>query len=157
VGVERLELSRCALGDSIAVAGVCLTVVSLGASAIRRRCVAREPIADHHRLDWEQGRHVNLELPLRVGDALGGHWLAGHVDGIAEILARTEDARSLALAYPRAAAPLQRYVARKGSVAIDGVSLTVNASRAGVRSQSGAAHARCHDARRAHAGRSGQS
>jgi riboflavin synthase len=72
------------------------------------------------------GARVNLEASLRAGDSLGGHWVSGHVDGVAEVLSATEDARSLQveLAAPQ---PLVRYIARKGSVTLDGVSLTVNA------------------------------
>jgi riboflavin synthase len=74
----------------------------------------------------QAGARVNLEPALRAGDSLGGHWVSGHVDGIAEVLSTVEDARSLRveLAAPR---ELARYIARKGSVTLDGVSLTVNA------------------------------
>jgi riboflavin synthase len=73
----------------------------------------------------QPGSRVNLEPSLRAGDSLGGHWVSGHVDGVTEVLATMRDARSLA-ATLAAPAPLARYIARKGSVTLDGVSLTVN-------------------------------
>jgi riboflavin synthase len=126
VGVDQLDLARTAVGDSIAVAGVCLTVVALQP---RGFCadVSRETLALTTIGDWRAGRRVNLEPALRAGDALGGHLMSGHVDGVAEICARTDEARSerFRIRVPQA---LARYVARKGSVALDGVSLTVNAA-----------------------------
>jgi riboflavin synthase len=74
---------------------------------------------------WRAGQRVNLEKALRAGDPLGGHYVTGHVDGIAAVVAATSDARSLRVEF-EVPAPLARYVARKGSVCIDGVSLTVN-------------------------------
>ena len=71
------------------------------------------------------GARVNLEPALRAGDSLGGHWVSGHVDGLAEVLATADDARSLRVEFA-APRPLARYIARKGSVTLDGVSLTVN-------------------------------
>jgi riboflavin synthase len=75
--------------------------------------------------DKRAGSRVNLEPSLRAGDALGGHWVSGHVDGVAEVVATERDARSLQ-ARIEAPGPLARYIARKGSVTLDGVSLTVN-------------------------------
>ena len=125
VGVDRLDLSRTAIGDSIAVAGVCLTAVGLEARAFSAD-VSRETLTITTIGDWRVGRRVNLEPALRAGDALGGHLVSGHVDGVAEVLTRLGDARSqrFRMRVPEA---LARYVARKGSVALDGVSLTVNA------------------------------
>jgi riboflavin synthase len=125
VGVGRLDLSRTAIGDSIAVAGVCLTAVAVEARAFSAD-VSRETLTITTIGDWRVGRRVNLEPALRAGDALGGHLVAGHVDGVAEVQTRLGDARSqrFRLHVPEA---LARYVARKGSVALDGVSLTVNA------------------------------
>ena len=125
VGVDRLDLSRTAIGDSIAVAGVCLTAVALEARAFSAD-VSRETLTITTIGDWRVGRRVNLEPALRAGDALGGHLVSGHVDGVAEVQTRLGDARSqrFRLHVPEA---LARYVARKGSVALDGVSLTVNA------------------------------
>lgn len=120
----RLDLSGWHPGDSVAVAGVCLTVVELHERSFSAD-VSRETLAHTTIGQWRSGTHVNLEPALRAGDALGGHLMAGHVDGIAEVLARVADARSRRLQV-RVPAPLARYVARKGSVALDGVSLTVN-------------------------------
>jgi riboflavin synthase len=126
VGVDRLDLTRSAVGDSIAVAGVCLTVVALQP---RGFCadVSRETLALTTIGDWRAGRRVNLEPALRAGDALGGHLVSGHVDGVAELRERSDEVRSqrFRIRVPQA---LARYVARKGSVALDGVSLTVNAA-----------------------------
>jgi riboflavin synthase len=125
VGVERLELARTAIGDSIAVAGVCLTVVALEPGAFSAD-VSRETLALTTIGDWRVGRRVNLEPALRAGDALGGHLMSGHVDGVAEVRARQDEARSQRFRI-RLPQPLARYIARKGSVGLDGVSLTVNA------------------------------
>ena len=126
VGVDRLDLSRTAIGDSIAVAGVCLTVVALQPRAFSAD-VSRETLSLTTIGDWRVGRRVNLEPALRAGDALGGHLVSGHVDGVAEICERADEARSQRFRI-RVPAALARYVARKGSVALDGVSLTVNAA-----------------------------
>jgi riboflavin synthase len=125
VAVDRLDLARVAPGDSIAVAGVCLTALAVDARAFSAD-VSRETLALTTIGDWRVGRRVNLEPALRAGDALGGHLVSGHVDGIAEVSARADDARSQRFRI-RVPLPLARYIARKGSVALDGVSLTVNA------------------------------
>jgi riboflavin synthase len=124
VGIDRLDLSRTAIGDSIAVAGVCLTAVSLEARAFSAD-VSQETLAITTIGAWRVGRRVNLEPALRAGDALGGHLVSGHVDGIAELRARLEQGRSQRFRI-QVPALLARYVARKGSVALDGVSVTVN-------------------------------
>jgi len=126
VGVDRLDLSRTAIGDSIAVAGVCLTAVALQPRAFSAD-VSRETLSLTTIGDWRVGRRVNLEPALRAGDALGGHLVSGHVDGVAEICERSDEARSQRFRI-RVPPALARYVARKGSVALDGVSLTVNAA-----------------------------
>jgi len=124
VAVDQLDLSQTRVGDSIAVAGVCLTAVELQPRAFRAD-VARATLAVTTIGSWGPGRRVNLELALRAGEAFGGHLVAGHVDGLGEVIARHGDARSqnLQLRLPEA---LARYVARKGSITLDGVSLTVN-------------------------------
>jgi riboflavin synthase len=124
VGVDRLDLSRTAIGDSIAVAGVCLTAVSLEARAFSAD-VSHETLTITTIGAWRVGRRVNLEPALRAGDALGGHLVSGHVDGVVEVRARFEQARSQRFRI-QVPAWLSRYLARKGSVALDGVSLTVN-------------------------------
>jgi riboflavin synthase len=124
VAVDRFDLSRTALGDSICVQGVCLTVIDLAAGRFVAD-VSRETLALTTLGELEDSAAVNLEPALRAGDALGGHLLSGHVDGIATVDGAEIEARSwrLAIAVPAA---LARYIARKGSVALDGVSLTVN-------------------------------
>ena len=102
---------------------------------------------------WRPGQRVNLEKALRAGDPLGGHYVTGHVDGIATVVGTAADARSLRMEF-EVPAPLARYIARKGSVCIDGVSLTVNeVERRPFRRQPDSAYARGDDARvRAQAG-----
>jgi riboflavin synthase len=116
--------SPVALGASIACSGVCLTVVHLAADAFSVDCSA-ETVARTTAGTWKPGTRINLERPLRVGDELGGHLVAGHVDGVGEVIAATPENASVRWRFrvPRAIAP---FIAPKGSVAIDGVSLTVN-------------------------------
>ncbi len=116
------------LGASIACSGVCLTVVERGRTG-NRSSFAVEAAAETLRAttaaSWQRGTRLNLERSLRLGDELGGHLVSGHVDGIAELVARDEfvDTAGLTLRVPRS---LARFIAPKGSVALDGVSLTVN-------------------------------
>jgi riboflavin synthase len=120
----RVDASRLAVGESIAVSGVCLTVV-----AFDGRCfaadVSRETLGLTTLADLTEGAEVNLEAALRAGDPLGGHLMSGHVDGLARVAALHPDARSLRVDV-EVPAELARYIAPKGSVALDGVSLTVN-------------------------------
>jgi riboflavin synthase len=120
-----LSLAQARLGDSIAVNGICLTVTALDGACFTAD-VSRETLALTTLGEWQLGQRVNLEAALRLGDALGGHLVAGHVDGVAEVLEVHGDARSTRcrLRAPTALAPL---LARKGSVTLDGVSLTINA------------------------------
>ena len=117
-------LEGTALGDSIAVNGCCLTVTQLADGAFTAD-VSRETLSLTTLADWAAGSRVNLEKALRAGDALGGHYVTGHVDGIASVAAVTDDARSRRVEFV-VPAKLARYIARKGSVTVDGVSLTVN-------------------------------
>jgi riboflavin synthase len=116
-------------GASMACSGVCMTIVGAGeddghtwfavdaaAETLNTTTVGR----------WRHGTRVNLERPLKLGDELGGHLVAGHVDGLATVIAR-EDMTDMARLLLRAPEPLTRFIVRKGSVALDGVSLTVNA------------------------------
>jgi riboflavin synthase len=116
-------------GASIACAGVCLTVVGAGEEN-GRSWFAVDAADETLRLTtvgrWRHGTKINLERPLKVGDELGGHLVAGHVDGLARVVAR-EDLTDMARFVLRAPAELACFVATKGSVALDGVSLTVNA------------------------------
>lgn len=120
----RLDMSRLALGDSICVQGCCLTATEVTGRTFAAD-VSRETLALTTLGALGVGAPVNLEPALRAGDALGGHLVSGHVDGVAQVLAVSGDARSrrLTIGVPRA---LARYLAPKGSVAVDGVSLTVN-------------------------------
>ena len=116
-------------GASIACSGVCLTVVGAGEEDGRTWFAvdaADETLRVTTAGRWRHGSKVNLERPLKLGDELGGHLVAGHVDGIASVTAR-EDLTDMARMSLRAPPALARYIAPKGSVALDGVSLTVNA------------------------------
>ena len=117
-------LDGTALGDSIAVNGCCLTVTQLADDAFTAD-VSRETLSLTTLGEWAAGARVNLEKALRAGDALGGHYVTGHVDGVATVAAMTDDARSRRVEFAVPVA-LARYIARKGSVTVDGVSLTVN-------------------------------
>lgn len=119
-----LGLEGVAIGDSIAVEGVCLTVTRLDATGFSAD-VSAETLALTTLGDKAVGAAVNLEKALTLGQALGGHLVSGHVDGLGQLLSRTEDARSVRMEF-EAPAGLARYIARKGSVCINGVSLTVN-------------------------------
>jgi len=125
VGFRAIERARLELGASICVDGVCLTVAELGTDSFAAD-VSGETLRVTTLGGKRAGSRVNLEPSLRAGDALGGHWVSGHVDGVADVLATERDARSLQV-HIEAPRPLARYIARKGSVTLDGVSLTVNA------------------------------
>lgn len=137
-GLRRLTI-RCsydpkkiAIGASIACSGICMTVVAKGhtkSRTRRRRYFAVDAAAETLQVTtagtWRAGTPLNLERSLRLGDELGGHLVSGHVDGVAELAAREDlpDMARLSFRVPRA---LARFIAPKGSVALDGVSLTVN-------------------------------
>lgn len=126
IAVDRLDLARIAEGDSICVQGCCVTAVAIDARARTFEAdLSRETLALTTLAALEPGSPVNLEPALRAGDPLGGHLVSGHVDGLARVVARTGDARSLRVVI-EAPPELARYIARKGSVSLDGVSLTVN-------------------------------
>ncbi len=124
VEVGHLALGRVAIGDSICVQGCCVTVIARDERSFQAD-LSRETLALTTLGSLGPGSRVNLEPALRAGDPLGGHLVSGHVDGLARVVARSGDARSMRLQFDAPAA-LARYIARKGSVAIDGVSLTVN-------------------------------
>ena len=133
-GLRRLRIAcgydpdTIDIGASIACSGICLTVVERGRTG-NRPAFAVDAAAETLRLTtagtWRRGTSLNLERSLRLGDELGGHLVSGHVDGIAELVARDDfvDMAGLTLRVP---AELSRFIAPKGSVALDGVSLTVN-------------------------------
>jgi len=124
IAVTRLDLARLTAGDSICVQGVCLTAAALAQRSFDAD-VSRETLSLTTLGDLQPGAAVNLEPALRAGGALGGHLVSGHIDGIGEVLSVTEDACSLR-ATVAAPAMLSKYIARKGSITVDGVSLTVN-------------------------------
>ena len=116
------------LGASIACDGVCLTVVDRGADAGGAWFdvdVSAETVSKTNLGTWEVGRRVNLERALRVGDELGGHIVSGHVDGLAEVVSVADEGASTRVVL-RAPEALARFIAPKGSVALNGTSLTVN-------------------------------
>lgn len=136
---SRYPAQGIAIGASIACDGVCLTVVDRGPDNdagspgeggawfdvdISAETLARTNIRDG-RTAWAEGRRVNLERALRLGDELGGHIVSGHVDGLAEIVERRPEGESVRFRF-RAPPDLARFVAEKGSVALNGTSLTVN-------------------------------
>jgi len=124
IGFNQLRSADFHIGDSICVQGCCLTATELPEGAFAAD-VSRETLSLTTLGDLAVGSPVNLEPSLKAGDALGGHLVSGHIDGVAEVVAISGDARStrLKILVP---ADLARYIARKGSVAVDGVSLTVN-------------------------------
>jgi riboflavin synthase len=125
VGFRTLDAAHLGLGASICVDGVCLTVAALDGTSFAAD-ISGETLRVTTLGSRRVGARVNLEPSLRAGDSLGGHWVSGHVDGVAEVLQTARDARSLSVTLGAPAA-LARYIARKGSVTLDGVSLTVNA------------------------------
>lgn len=119
-----LERSALAEGASVACSGVCLTVIKSGRGWFAAQ-ISQETLDKTTLSLWREGTKINLEPSLRMGDALGGHFVFGHADGLAvlEEITPEKDSHRLMLSVPD---PLKRYIASKGSVALDGVSLTVN-------------------------------
>ena len=137
-GLRRIEIAcnydpqTIDIGASIACSGVCLTVVERSMKGNRRSFAvdaAAETLHVTTAAHWRSGTKLNLERALRLGDELGGHMVSGHVDGIAELTARDDFLDSAGLTF-RVPAELSRFIAPKGSVALDGISLTVNAVEA---------------------------
>jgi riboflavin synthase len=124
IATKHIDLANAAIGDSISVQGVCLTVTSLTADSFSAD-VSHETLSLTTLGELEVGSAVNLEPALRAGDRLGGHLVSGHVDGIAHVASTGRDGDSLRVRVT-VPADLARYIARKGSVTLDGVSLTVN-------------------------------
>jgi len=124
VATNNLDLSDAQLGDSIAVNGVCLTAIELTAGQFVAD-VSNETLSATTMGAIKAGSPVNLECALQAQTRLGGHMVSGHVDGVGKVLERKADARSVrfTFAMPK---ELSRYVAQKGSICIDGISLTVN-------------------------------
>jgi riboflavin synthase len=124
ISTQKLDLTDTVVGDSISVQGVCLTVVSLTPDSFAAD-VSHETLSLTTLGELNAGSPVNLEPALRAGDRLGGHLVSGHVDGVAHVSATSHDGDSLRVKVT-VPAELARYIARKGSVTVDGVSLTVN-------------------------------
>jgi riboflavin synthase len=120
----KLELGDVKLGDSIAVNGICLTAVALPGDGFVAD-VSGETLQRSAFVDLKSGSRVNLEKALTPATRLGGHLVSGHVDGVGELLSLQQDGRSVRMRI-QAPAELARYIAEKGSITIDGVSLTVN-------------------------------
>jgi riboflavin synthase len=118
------ETAAIPVGASIACCGCCLTAVELGTDWFSVDASA-ETLSKTTLGQWVVGTRVNLERPLKVGDELGGHIVSGHVDGVGRVLSATPDHGSIRWRF-EVPCPLARFIATKGSVAIDGVSLTVN-------------------------------
>lgn len=125
-----LDLADVALGDSIAANGVCLTVVELTARGFAAD-LSRETLSLTTLRELRSGSRLNLEKALTLNTRLGGHLLSGHVDGVGRVVERRDDARSIRFAV-EAPAELAKYIAHKGSISVDGVSLTVNGVRGSV-------------------------
>lgn len=125
VETGKLDLGDVKLGDSIAVNGVCLTAVELPGDGFWAD-VSRETLDCTAFSDLKSGSRVNLEKALTPTTRLGGHLVSGHVDGVGEIISRSDNARAIQFRV-RAPKELAKYVAHKGSITVDGTSLTVNA------------------------------
>ncbi len=123
----RYDVGGIDMGASIACDGVCLTVVGLGQGNTGwfQAEVSAETISKTNLGEWQVGKRINLERPLRVGDELGGHIVSGHVDGVAQVVGMRDEGDSTRVTF-RAPQTLARFIAPKGSVALNGTSLTVN-------------------------------
>ncbi len=124
IATGKLDMSDVALGDSIAVNGVCLTAIEFDGSSFSAD-VSRETLSLTSLGNLNRGSKVNLEKALTLQTRLGGHLVSGHVDGLGEVISRHDDARSVRFSI-RAPDNLAKYIAAKGSVTVDGTSLTVN-------------------------------
>ncbi len=120
----RYDTAGIDIGASIASDGVCLTVIALGDDWYDVQ-ISAETVSKTNLDSWKLGKRVNLERALKVGDELGGHIVSGHVDGVAEVVAVVDEGDSTRVTL-RAPADLARFIAPKGSVALNGTSLTVN-------------------------------
>jgi riboflavin synthase len=120
----RYDLATVDIGASIAHAGCCLTVVDKGDAWFAVE-VSGESLSMTTLDEWREGRRVNLERPARVGDELGGHIVSGHVDGVGDVVSVNAEGGSHRVTI-RAPRPLHRFIAPKGSITVEGVSLTVN-------------------------------
>jgi riboflavin synthase len=124
VKTAKLPLTGMALGASVACNGVCLTVIEKGDRQFKVQ-VSAETLSRTTALHWKTGGRINLEPALKVGDELGGHIVSGHVDGIARVRSRKADGESVRYVF-EVPPEFAKFVASKGSIALDGISLTVN-------------------------------
>lgn len=124
VATHALDLSDIKLGDSVANNGVCLTVIAMTQDSLSFD-VSRESLDRTSLATATVGSEINLEKALAVGDRLGGHFVSGHVDGLGKVIDRQASARSVQFRF-EVPSGLERYIAEKGSICIDGTSLTVN-------------------------------
>ena len=127
MNAAALDFKRIAIGDSVSVQGACLTVTRMEDTHFYAD-VSRETMAKTTLGGLNPGSRVNLEPSLRAGDALGGHWVSGHVDAVGKLRKLVQDGRSWRLEFELPAS-LMRFVASKGSICVNGVSLTVNKVR----------------------------
>ncbi len=118
------DLEKVEIGASIACSGICLTVVSKGDKAFKVTA-SQETLDCTNMADWQADSGINLERSLKVGDEIGGHIVSGHVDGVGTIAGKTPEGESIRYQFD-APDELSRFIASKGSIAINGVSLTVN-------------------------------
>ena len=120
----RLPLGDLALGASVACNGICVTVIEKGRDFFKAQFSA-ETLDKTTAKTWQTGVRLNLERALRAGDELGGHYVSGHVDGVARLVGKQADGESLRMQF-EVPKEFARYIAPKGSITLDGVSLTVN-------------------------------
>jgi riboflavin synthase len=127
VVATHLDVGEIDMGASIACSGACMTVTDKGSSKDRwfAFTASAETLSKTTMGAWKKGDRVNLERPMRVGDELGGHIVTGHVDGIAEVVSTKPEGESLRVTF-QAPVAMARFIAPKGSIALDGISLTVN-------------------------------
>lgn len=125
VRTDKLPLFNTPIGASMACSGVCMTVVAKAENSFQIQA-STETLSRTTMMKWQPGTRINLEHALRFGDELGGHLVTGHIDGVAYVVEKRKDGDSLRLQF-EAPPEFERFLAPKGSVTIDGVSLTVNA------------------------------
>lgn len=124
IDTQNLMLDKMALGASVACSGTCLTVTEKTGKHFKVQ-VSMETLSKTTAVHWREGQMINLETALRVGDELGGHILTGHIDGVGRVRSKTPAGESIRYEF-EVPTPFAKFIASKGSIAIDGVSLTVN-------------------------------
>lgn len=124
IKTKKLPLEKTVIGASVACSGICLTIVQKDKAQFKVQ-VSMETLSNTTAIHWHAGSHINLEPALRIGDELGGHLVSGHVDGLARVVDRGIAGDSLRYLF-EVPDEFARFIAPKGSIAIDGVSLTVN-------------------------------